>query len=80
MPLRRGEREGPIVERLLAKPSFPHASTIYECSYPESLIVSAPTQPFTISPSKFAATVSFASVRPLATISSTERRMRVASG
>ena len=34
----------------------------------------------TRSPSKFAATVSLASVRPLAAISSTERRIRVASG
>jgi hypothetical protein len=37
-------------------------------------------QAFTKSASRFAATVSLASVRPLAAISSTERRMRVASG
>lgn len=35
---------------------------------------------FTKSPSRFAATVSLASVRPLAAISSAERRIRVASG
>jgi hypothetical protein len=38
------------------------------------------SQALTRSPSRFAATVSLASVKPLAAISSTERRMRVASG
>lgn len=37
-------------------------------------------QALTKSPIKFAVTVSLASVRPLAAISSIERRMRIASG
>ena len=52
----------------------------HNCACSKLLVVSVPSRPFTKSPSKFAATVSLASVRPLAAISSTERRMRVASG
>lgn len=46
----------------------------------ESLSVVRAHQPLTRPPSKLAVTISLASVRPLAAISSTERRMRVASG
>jgi hypothetical protein len=76
----RGSASGLIGERLLAKPGFPKHPLSTSAHIPQPLIVSEPTQPFTISPSKFDATVSFARVRPLAVISSTERRMRVASG
>lgn len=75
--LRLGSVRG---ERLLAKACFRTHLLSASAHIPQSFIVSDSTQLFTMSPSKFAATVSLASVRPLAAISSTERRMRVASG
>ena len=54
-------------------------ATITLCSSQRPLSpISVPPQLFTRSPSRFAATVSLASVRPPTAMSSTERRMRVA--
>src|SRR6266478_6771953 len=76
------KRDGPPLSqwRLGARDSGYLASRQSICAGSKSLVVSVPSQPFTKSPSKFAATVSLASVRPLVAISSTERRMRVALG